>query len=613
MRDVHDLSEAVERAAGSEAFSRSKHHAGLLRFLASRGASAELKETLIGHEFFGRPADYDPKIDPVVRVEVRRLRERLSQYYRTEGAGDRLRIEIPKGSYAPVFTSVEPPPPGDQIAPATAPEPAPRHRGRRLWAACALGALAILAVIAGWRRIADRRIQSIAVLPLTVDAAAADRTAVVDGLAREIATELSQIAGLRVVGPEASARAQALEGDPRSVARRLDVDAVLSGAVRADGSRLRLQLQLGNAADQSVLWAKTLERDLVDPFTLENELAASVASTIHLEMLRRPASTRPVSPDALLAFREGRMLLERRTSASIRQAIAKFREATVIDPRFANAWAARADALAVLPDYGPPEPGWPDEARANARTALQLDPDNADAYAALGWTEFSSGLHAAAASRLLTRAAQLNPNHLAAQRRLAMVLLSQGRFREAEQRLRTALRLDALSPIVRINLGEVFFYEKDFRREEPELRAALELNPNLTLARVMLANMLSHVNRCAETAEVVRKVLQESDAEGWRPGLAGDLARCGDLSMARDLYKPDAPEAARLEVAQFFGDRELELRFIERLEREQPAFLSEFVLGPDAPHFAAYPPTRAVFDRVRRRVLEPEPEPSANR
>src|SRR4029077_9843900 len=113
---------------------------------------------------------------------------------------------------------------------------------------------------------------------------------------------------------------------------------------------------------------------------------------------------------------------------------------------------------------------------------IELDPENADAYAALGWIEFASDLRAASATRLLTKAVSLNPNHVLAQRRLAMVLLAQRRFREAEQRLRTAQRLDALSPMVHINLAELFYYQSDFVREEPELRAVLELNPNFILA-----------------------------------------------------------------------------------------------------------------------------------
>src|ERR1700753_366855 len=68
---------------------------------ALRGEVSDLKETTIAVEVFLRAADYDPKSDPIVRVHARRVREKLDQYYRTEGAGDPIRIELPKGGYVP--------------------------------------------------------------------------------------------------------------------------------------------------------------------------------------------------------------------------------------------------------------------------------------------------------------------------------------------------------------------------------------------------------------------------------------------------------------------------------------------------------------------------------
>lgn len=612
-REIQPVVEAVERAAQSGVFSRSGRHAALLRFLAALPPGIDPKETLVGHEFFQRPADYDPKVDPVVRVEVRRLRERLQLYYEVEGSGDPWRIEIPRGGYAVVATPAGNPkkPEEPQEVPATAVEAGVaaialpiRANSRRvaLLAGCALAFVAGLAWLA-WK---PARISSIVVLPLTATVNGEREAAAAAGLSREIAGELSRIAGLRIVGPEAAVRAQSLDRNPTSVARRLDVEGILSGAVRVENGQLRLQVQLSRAKDQSVIWARTLQRDMVDPFALENELASSVASFIHSDLLHRPANTRPVVAEALFEYQLGRVLLDRHSELSLRQAIGKFRRATEIDPRFSSAWSARADALAIFPDYGVPEDGWAQEARTAGRKALELDENNADAWAALGWTEFSSDLHAAAAVRLLTRAAELNPNLIKAQSRLAMVLLSQRRFREAEQRLRTALRLDALSPMVRVNLAEVHYYESDFAKEEPELRAALELNPGLAVGQVMLANMLSRVKRCGEAVPLAKRIVENVDGVGWRPSMAGVLARCGDMSLVRELYRPDSPVEAREQVAEYFDDWPLALQFVEHMQRTQPAFLSQFMIGPDGAHYSQYPPIRALFERTARRVQEPE-------
>ncbi len=90
----------------SATFERTDRTRGLLRFVVEsslEGRSDELKESVIGVKVFSRPADYDPKADPVVRVSMGRLRTRLESYYEREGASENIRIVIPKGAYLPTF------------------------------------------------------------------------------------------------------------------------------------------------------------------------------------------------------------------------------------------------------------------------------------------------------------------------------------------------------------------------------------------------------------------------------------------------------------------------------------------------------------------------------
>jgi len=594
----------AERLIGGVTFARSKRHAGLLRYLAAQPLGTEMKETRIGHEFFGRDADYDPKVDAVVRAEMRRLRERLEQYYAAEGAVDEWRLELPKGGYE--LRVVRRPTAAEPEEPPVSPPPLPRSgmSERRGWlvVAAVLGGLIVISGMV-WRLRPVAAIESIAVLPLQMSGTDAEAA---DGLAREIAADLSRIAGLRVVGPEAAARAQSEKATIPDIARRLNVDSVLSGAVQTGNGRLRLQLELTAAANQSVVWARTLERDVVDPFTLQDLLATSVAASIHREMVGTRAAAVPVAAETLTLYRQGRLQLDRRTATSIRRAVELFRSAVEREPEFADGWAALADALATLPDYDVPAAGWVEEARAAARKAMAIDSENADAHAALGWIEFQSELRAAAATRLLSRAVALNPNHLPAQRRLGLVLMAQKRFRESEQCLRTALRLDPLSPMIRVNLAELYFYQKDLAREEPELRQALDLNPNLLVARVMLVNMLSRVNRCAEVKQLAQPLLAERDAEPWHPGLACALARCGEMGPAEVMYKTNVPQGSREVVAEFLNDWEAVHQYMERLSREQPGFARSVSIGPDGDRLAKYGPIREVFERMDRKIRQPE-------
>jgi hypothetical protein len=97
---------ALTRVLQSVCFRKSAQLSRFLRYavtLALAGEAGAAKETLIGIEIFGRRPDYDPSIDPIVRVEARRLRRKLAQYYQTEGREDPVRIDVPKGGYFAVF------------------------------------------------------------------------------------------------------------------------------------------------------------------------------------------------------------------------------------------------------------------------------------------------------------------------------------------------------------------------------------------------------------------------------------------------------------------------------------------------------------------------------
>lgn len=101
----------VEKIASSEIFLQSDRLCRFLRFTVQaklNGEAAQIKEYLLGREVFDRNGDYDPRTDPIVRVEARRLRKKLDEYYAGPGSGDPVRIDYPKGSYTPEFLTTVP-------------------------------------------------------------------------------------------------------------------------------------------------------------------------------------------------------------------------------------------------------------------------------------------------------------------------------------------------------------------------------------------------------------------------------------------------------------------------------------------------------------------------
>jgi hypothetical protein len=104
----------LQRILGSSTFADAERGSRFLRFVvetALEGRTGEIKESVIGVEALGRSPSFDPKTDPIVRVEAGRLRARLSSYYEGEGKGDAILISMPKGRYVPEFTGRQTPKP----------------------------------------------------------------------------------------------------------------------------------------------------------------------------------------------------------------------------------------------------------------------------------------------------------------------------------------------------------------------------------------------------------------------------------------------------------------------------------------------------------------------
>ena len=156
----------LEKVLTSAEFARAKRMARFLRFVVEEthaGRGDELKERQIGIEVFDRPAHWDPKIDNIVRSEARRLRTKLEVYYNTVGKHDRLRISMPKGSYAVEFLEISQPEeehepaPIANLSPLAASPPGSRPRWRLIaGSVCVILFLPVLAHFLPWRHTSVR-------------------------------------------------------------------------------------------------------------------------------------------------------------------------------------------------------------------------------------------------------------------------------------------------------------------------------------------------------------------------------------------------------------------------------------------------------------------------
>jgi serine/threonine-protein kinase len=206
----------------------------------------ELKEYLVGVEVFDRDVSFDPRLDPIVRVEARRLRTKLVAYYEGPGLEDELIIEFVKGAYVPQFRS---------RSVLAAPEPHP---------------------------------DSIAVLPFRDLGPEPNHEYFSDGLSEELIHVLTRVPGLRVVAWHSAAQLKNDEHNLAYIRQQLGVETVLSGSVRRSGDQLRITAKLISTSDGRYLWTEVYDRRMHDLFAIEEDIARSIVNTLQIKLGRRP-------------------------------------------------------------------------------------------------------------------------------------------------------------------------------------------------------------------------------------------------------------------------------------------------------------------------------------
>ena len=259
----------LERILAADLFANAGRLSRLLRYVVERTLAGEgplLKEYVLGTEVFDRGDTYDPRLDSIVRVEARRLRAKLDEYYRGPGAADPVIIVIPRGGYVPLFAHAAPAP---ELPPAPA-EPAPLagsggtqawwRVGRRPAVAVLVSALAaVLLAAAVSRRAAPptaeaARGPSIAVLPFAHYSADAGDAMAAARLTDRVITELARLGSVSVVSRTTVSR-YTNDGRPaREVAAALGADFLMESTLTADGGRLRVAARLVSGQTDLKVW-----------------------------------------------------------------------------------------------------------------------------------------------------------------------------------------------------------------------------------------------------------------------------------------------------------------------------------------------------------------------
>jgi TolB-like protein len=324
--------------------------------------------------------------------------------------------------------------------------------------------------------------KSIAVLPLLNESGDPGDEYFSDGLSEELIAALAQVKGLKVIGRSSSFRFKDKKDDVKSIGEQLGVTTLLEGTVRKQGDRVRIVAELVNVADGSELWSRTFDRELKDIFVVQAEIAEAVATSLELTLLGRDdvsaTSARTKSVEAHNAYLQGHFYFERRNLEDYRKSVDFFEQATRLDPDYALAFAERSEAWTFIGDLTSEKQKEAWAAAANdAEKAVAIDPNLAEAHAALGWVRFFVEWNFAEGLAELRRANQLSPWNSTANDLLARVVVYLGQSEEAEKLARQAVELDPLAYQPRTSLARVLSAEGKLDEAEASGRKGVELQP----------------------------------------------------------------------------------------------------------------------------------------
>ncbi len=567
-----------------------------LRYVVEKSLAGEIgaiKENLLGAEVFDRGVRFDPRTDPVVRVEARRLRSKLEEYYASLGAADEVVIRIPKGSYVPVFDRVDTvPAPVEAVQPVVDPSP------RRRWAipVAILGAVAIAVALFWIRGTWLSGPSSLAVLPFANVGSGAETEYFADGLTDELTDILSRTEGLRVVARSSAFQYKGKGGDARDIGKQLKADVLLEGSVRKEGRRLRISAQLVDVHSGYQIWSHTADSEWTEVFAMQQEIAGSIAAKLKVRPAGDAPSRRTGNLESYNLYLKGRYYWNKRTVPALRAAISAFRQAIDQDPGYAAAWAGLADAYSTLGfmDAMPPVEIH-QNALASAQRAIQLDETLPEAHASLATIRGLYDWDWEGSERSFRRALQLNPNLALAHYGLSKMLATVGRLPEALPEIRRAQELDPLSLMVVSSRAWELSAMRRYGEADDAFRMSDDLDPGFLWSYLFRSWSYETRGQYGRAVENLNRALSLSNAGSVAKGeLAHALGRAGRREEAGKILAELTAEAGQHYVSPFDLSRAY-----EGLGRREDAMAALAKACDDHSPIVVFLKSEPVFDELR--------------
>jgi serine/threonine-protein kinase len=535
--------------------------------LSGRGET--LKEYGIGVAVFDRRQSFDPRTEPIVRVEARRLRAKLDAYYESEGKTAELRVELPKGTYVPRFRTA------GMVTRPSAP--------------------------------LVSQVRTVAVLPFVNASRDPDNDYLSDGLTQELIHGLTKLEGVRVVAWNTASQVRASQHDLSNIGRQLRVEAVLKGTLRCSADRLRVQVQLVDTVNGYYLWSETFDRRAEDLFKIEDDISRAVVDALQVQLgVRR---LRDYNPRAYNLYIRGRYHWNQRTYEGLERAIGYFREAVSMDPTFAHGYAGLADSYVLLADYGFTRPAdVVDNARRAAQKALEIDPTLGEAEASLGLISSIHEWRWAEGEQHYLRAIQLNPGYATAFHWYGIDYLALlGRFEDGFRAIHKALDLDPLSRIIVEGRGYLFMLSGMYAEAKKSFEELLDLDPFFYKAYTTLGRVYIQTGEYHAAIEMLEEGRRLA---GDIPSIIGALGQAYAMAGRKDEAERLLGQLSRMATVRYvpcscfavlhlgLNEHEKALEWLERGCNQRDSSMSAIGVHPVYRPLRSHPRFRVLLTRV---------------
>ena len=402
--------------------------------------------------------------------------------------------------------------------------------------------------------------KSIAVLPFENLSEDKANVYFADGIQEEILTRLSRIADLKVISRTSTQRYKNTTEPIADIAKQLGVANILEGSVRKAGDKVRVHVQLIDAENDAHLWAERYDRDLIDIFEVESDIAAKIADSLKAKLTgaeERAITARPTKNlEAHDLYLQGKHHWRNFYAPGYERVRECFEQAIALDPSYGPAHVGLSlyHSWAAANGIFPPD-HWP-LAEAAVQKALEIDDTLAETYNPLAAIEIYYKRNWTAAERRFRCGIELDPNFGDLPAHYGICLSYFGRFEEAIAQENRAMELDPFFPGTNLHFGTMLFWSRDYDRAAAQLAKTLELFPHYAAAHESFGNVCAqkgmhheaitqwaaalNLNGRSEDARVLEQVFATADFDAAVRTLARRELEQLESKRSRGDYVPAA-------------------------------------------------------------------------